>query len=128
MNDRKALLRDICANPDDTGARLVYADWLDEHGDEKDRIRAEFIRLQCRIAALPEYEPVRLDLQEREKTLLDEHGDVWIREVPRVGRGAQAFVESTYLKALNFLHLSGSGIPAAIKKALEARFGKVVQV
>src|SRR5262249_15475001 len=79
-------LRDICANPDDTGARLVYADWLDEHGDEKDRIRAEFIRLQCRIAALPEYEPERLDLQEEEKILLDEHGDVWIREVPRWAR------------------------------------------
>jgi uncharacterized protein (TIGR02996 family) len=32
--------------PDDDHARLVLADWLEEHGDENDRARADFVRLQ----------------------------------------------------------------------------------
>src|SRR5262245_47643589 len=35
-------LRAILAEPSDHTARLVYADWLEEHGDN---IRAEFLRL-----------------------------------------------------------------------------------
>jgi small subunit ribosomal protein S1 len=37
-----AFLRALLANPDDDTTRLVYADWLDEHGDHD---CAEFIRL-----------------------------------------------------------------------------------
>src|SRR5438874_1548572 len=33
MSDRDALYAAVCANPDDDTARLVFADWLDEHGD-----------------------------------------------------------------------------------------------
>jgi uncharacterized protein (TIGR02996 family) len=40
-----ALLRDVLDAPDDDGARLRYADRLDELGDPE---RAEFIRVQCR--------------------------------------------------------------------------------
>jgi uncharacterized protein (TIGR02996 family) len=43
----KGFLADIVANIDDDTPRLVYADWLDERGEEA---RAEFIRLQCRMA------------------------------------------------------------------------------
>ncbi len=43
MSDRAALLTAICATPDDDTARLVYADWLDEHGEAK---RAAHIRAQ----------------------------------------------------------------------------------
>ncbi len=43
MND--ALLRSILENPADDAPRLVYADWLDDHGEP---VRAEFIRVQCR--------------------------------------------------------------------------------
>jgi uncharacterized protein (TIGR02996 family) len=43
MSLADSFLEDIVANPDDDGPRLVYADWLDEHGDST---RAEFIRLQ----------------------------------------------------------------------------------
>lgn len=32
MSDEIALRAAVCANPDDDTARLVYADWLDEHG------------------------------------------------------------------------------------------------
>ena len=37
-------LMTILDHPDDDGPRLVYADWLEEHGDCD---RAELIRLQC---------------------------------------------------------------------------------
>ena len=40
----------VLNDPADDGARLVYADWLDETG--ADPARAELIRLQCRIAAM----------------------------------------------------------------------------
>ena len=43
MNERDALLRAVCENPDDDTPRLVFADWLQEHGEGD---RAEFIRLQ----------------------------------------------------------------------------------
>lgn len=41
-------LRAIVENPHDDVARLVYADWLDDHGQEE---RAEFIRVQCELAS-----------------------------------------------------------------------------
>jgi uncharacterized protein (TIGR02996 family) len=39
--ERKAFLKALKKNEDDTTARLVYADWLDEHGEheEADRMR-----------------------------------------------------------------------------------------
>ncbi|MBY0230983.1 MAG: TIGR02996 domain-containing protein, partial [Gemmataceae bacterium] len=40
-----AFLEAILADPHDDAHRLVYADWLEENGDEA---RARFIRLQCR--------------------------------------------------------------------------------
>jgi uncharacterized protein (TIGR02996 family) len=42
-----ALLARILASPEDDAPRLVYADWLDEHGEPA---RAEFIRVQCELA------------------------------------------------------------------------------
>ena len=52
LSDRDALLAAIRANPDEDTPRLMFADWLDEHGDDASRTRAEFIRLQCEIARL----------------------------------------------------------------------------
>jgi uncharacterized protein (TIGR02996 family) len=58
MNDRAAFLAAIIVEPDDDLPRLVYADWLDEHGEPE---RAEFIRVQCRITAMErEYDPQSL--------------------------------------------------------------------
>ena len=47
--DELALLRGVEAAPDDDLPRLVYADWLDEHGRHA---RAEFIRVQCELASI----------------------------------------------------------------------------
>jgi uncharacterized protein (TIGR02996 family) len=50
VSDRLSLLRAILAAPDDDVPRLVYADWLDEHGTtDADAARAEFVRLGCKL-------------------------------------------------------------------------------
>ena len=60
MTHDDAFLRAIIENPDDDTPRLVYADWLDEHGQSD---RADFIRVQCELARLPEEDsPLRQDL------------------------------------------------------------------
>jgi uncharacterized protein (TIGR02996 family) len=69
-----ALLAAIINDPDEVASRLVYADWLDENGDPE---RAEFIRIQCRLADLPADAPERPSLAAREKELLDSHGKRW---------------------------------------------------
>jgi uncharacterized protein (TIGR02996 family) len=47
MTEREAFIAAIAANPADDTARLVYADWLQEHGETR---RAEFIRRQIENA------------------------------------------------------------------------------
>jgi uncharacterized protein (TIGR02996 family) len=42
-------LQAILADPDDTSIRLVYADWLEERGDQ----RGEFLRLEAALMELP---------------------------------------------------------------------------
>ena len=81
MSDQDALLAAIIANPDDDTPRLMYADWLDEHLPDKvpspaagPSARAEYIRVQCRLAGLPFDEPDYPELLEREQTLA-----AWLR-------------------------------------------------
>ena len=82
MNDRDALFRTILENPDDDAPRLVFADWLEEHGEEA---RAEFIRVQCELAARAPGDPRRQILQEREAQLLRLHGSAWLKGFPVQG-------------------------------------------
>jgi uncharacterized protein (TIGR02996 family) len=72
-----AFLRDIRANPDEDAPRLVYADWLEEHGGEQGAARAEFIRTQCALACLGEDDPRRSELEARTAGLLEAHGQRW---------------------------------------------------
>jgi uncharacterized protein (TIGR02996 family) len=48
MSEMLSFLRAIADEPDDDTCRLVFADWLEEHGDW----RAEFFRLDCRLKQL----------------------------------------------------------------------------
>lgn len=50
MNDREAFMRTIIDEPDEDTPRLVFADWLQENGDED---RANLIRMQCELARKP---------------------------------------------------------------------------
>ena len=80
MTPRDAFLQAICENPDDEAPRLMYADWLTEHGDP----RGEFIRVQCRLAGMSEDGQDRPDLERREKWLLGLHDRDWAAELPRL--------------------------------------------
>lgn len=52
MEIAEAFLADIIDNPDDDTPRLIFADWLDEHGNEA---RGEFIRVQCALAGYEKF-------------------------------------------------------------------------
>lgn len=77
-----AFLSAIRSSPDDDTARLVYADYLDEQGTAADAARAEFVRLQIRLASLDETDPARPALEDRENELLREHERKWLGTVP----------------------------------------------
>jgi uncharacterized protein (TIGR02996 family) len=48
-----ALYDNILENGLDDAPRLIFADWLDEFGDDEDHVRAEFIRIDIRLTRLP---------------------------------------------------------------------------
>lgn len=73
---RAAFMADIRAAPDDDSPRLIYADWLHDHGDPE---RAEFIRVQCELARLPADDPRRDALAFREMRLSG-HETRWTEE------------------------------------------------
>ena len=74
MSDEDALLNAIAAHPEEDTPRLMYADWLDEHGDP---IRAEFIRVQCAVKQLEqrpaEEQKQHVHLYRRQEEFLDLH-------------------------------------------------------
>ena len=86
MLDDDAFVRAIEAAPADDAPRLVYADWLDEHGDP----RAAFLRAEVRLAILSRLpsdngamESLRSELREL-RTQIDANS--W----PRLARASNA--------------------------------------
>src|SRR5262245_58187386 len=63
-------LADILEHPEDDTPRLVYADWLDDHGQPE---RAEFIRAQVRAERTPGAE----GLNETAQRLWEQHRVAW---------------------------------------------------
>src|SRR5260370_19777710 len=82
--DEIAFLRTIQEQPHDDAPRLVFADWLEEHGDTA---RAEFIRVQIDLAGLGNDDPRRPALAARERELLDAHQRELIAALGDWGRG-----------------------------------------
>lgn len=74
MDERDAFLRMIVENPDDDTPRLVFADWLEEHDEPE---RAEFIRLQIRLARMREDDPDFAELRSNTERLLRRHQEDW---------------------------------------------------
>ena len=52
MTHEQAFLHAIFRCPSDDGPRLIYADWLEERGDEESAAKAEFIRLEYSLSSL----------------------------------------------------------------------------
>src|SRR5579871_2100557 len=90
MDMDEAFLQSIIENPDDDAPRLIYADWLEEHGEAA---RAEFIRIQVEIARLSQnHPPIRVEIAwlsqndqpiaRREEELLCIYKHVWRGALP----------------------------------------------
>jgi uncharacterized protein (TIGR02996 family) len=106
MNEA-GFLEDIAANPEDDTPRLVYADWLEEHGtSEADRARGEFIRGQVGLAKLSLDDPRRPELEARELRLLGSYRKGWVRPLRGWTRDhvfRRGLVEQVTLPAETFL-------------------------
>jgi uncharacterized protein (TIGR02996 family) len=108
MNAEDVFLREILEHPDDDAPRLVYADWLEEHGHAP--ARADVIRLQCRAARLPADDDRRLELERRSRLLLRAHRDRWLeplRGEVRDARFARGFVEHVEADVASFVKRGG---------------------
>jgi uncharacterized protein (TIGR02996 family) len=90
QSEREALLASVYEAPDDDAPRLVYADWLDEHGDEADRDRAAFIRAGCEAARAPFDSAERVSAEVRAAVLYNRHRrpvrTEWEQELPALLR------------------------------------------
>jgi uncharacterized protein (TIGR02996 family) len=51
VSDEAAYLRSILVNPAGEAARLAYADWLQDRGDDVSAAKARFLRVTCYHAA-----------------------------------------------------------------------------
>lgn len=93
MSDEAALLSAILAHPDEDTPRLMYADWLDEHGQAE---RAEFIRIQCAPDADEAAEDRAAELEERNRVK-------WLAGLPQFPE-----VEWHFQRGFpEYLHISG---------------------
>jgi uncharacterized protein (TIGR02996 family) len=76
--NRDDLQQAIIEHPHDDARRLMFADWLEQHGDPE---RAEFIRVQIELAKLPSLEKRRPVLEARQSELLAKNEDEWVRPI-----------------------------------------------
>ncbi len=106
MDLEPGFLADIIANPEDDAPRLVYADWLDENGDEP---RAELIRLQIAIAA----GHASPEMLRREAELLGLHAAFWAGDV--AGHAGEVLYRRGLLEGID-VEGPDDGFPAAIER------------
>src|SRR5262245_44230050 len=94
MNE-DTFVTEIIEAPDDDVPRLVFADWLEDHGQEA---RAGFIRAQCELARLRYDDPRFSELQAQGYRLLSRHFTAW--------RGAYSHVKFRrgFVERLEFCH------------------------
>ena len=82
-DERDAFYQAIMDKWDDDTPRLVYADWLDERGDEPSCIRAEFIRLDCELARHTDPRRIPKKLQQRhDRARTGLYRDLSNRDIP----------------------------------------------
>jgi uncharacterized protein (TIGR02996 family) len=101
-----AFLEDVLARPDDDAPRLIFADWLEEHGGPPERARAEFIRVQCRLADPALKGDERRRVEAAQDLLAHEHGAGWDRalfDLVEVRKYHRGFVGEVWLKEEAFL-------------------------
>jgi uncharacterized protein (TIGR02996 family) len=106
MTHDEAFLEAIREQPDDDAPRLIYADWLEEHGGRAGAARAEFIRIQCALERVPFRSPRWYALDSHASALQEEYESDWLGPF---GKWLQdhlfhrGFLYSISLKAKEFL-------------------------
>jgi uncharacterized protein (TIGR02996 family) len=105
MKTQDAFREDILAHPEDDTPRLIFADWLDEHGQPE---RGEYIRVQIELARLDEDDPRWPELESRAMELIRQHEKKWARRETESLGGcyfwARGFVEGVeFVKYTDFL-------------------------
>lgn len=78
--DEFPFARDIHAHPFDDDPRMVFADWLEDRGDP----RAEFIRVQCRLAKLRMRDPEYAALEARSQAMEAKYRTRWTGPYPKL--------------------------------------------
>jgi uncharacterized protein (TIGR02996 family) len=94
----RVFLEAIKNQPDDDTPRLIFADWLQEHGSPEQAARGELIRIQVLRHQLLPSDPRTPTLRRREAELLRRHVDVWVGPVMN---------HLTWRFERGFLHLEG---------------------
>jgi uncharacterized protein (TIGR02996 family) len=91
MTDEDAFLRKLLEGPADDTARLVYADWLEERGDDLSAKKAELVRLVCRLRELPAGSIRRVPIETRIRRLTPGLDPDWLGRIggPETIRPAQ---------------------------------------
>src|SRR5262245_11701721 len=77
-----ALIAEVIAHPNDDATRLVYADWLEERGEDDARVEA--IRLGVRRRRLDDLDPESWVLDTRLRLLNDRHRKRWQARLPKL--------------------------------------------
>lgn len=113
---RAGFLQAIAAEPDDDAHRLVYADWLDDHGDTEDQGRAALIRCQCAAEVLPPGKE-RRSLEKQAKAIIAAHPQ-WTKPITKARLGAdlrfrRGFLHQVTLPAVRFVKVAAKLFAAA---------------
>jgi uncharacterized protein (TIGR02996 family) len=107
MTHEDAFLQDILEHRDDDTPRLIYADYLLDHGDPAGMARGEFIHIQCELARLPEGAASPPALKAREKQLQEAHRREWGSLFQRLGCHSweyrRGFVEGISIPTADFI-------------------------
>jgi uncharacterized protein (TIGR02996 family) len=106
MTPDDAFLQAIIESPDDDSPRLIYADYLEEHGQPE---RAELVRVQCELARCEPWTQSHRALAGRGASLLEAHADSWAGPLglnPYPANFRRGFVERDAFAPSRFLALA----------------------
>jgi uncharacterized protein (TIGR02996 family) len=110
----RGLLQAIATEPDDDTHRLVYADWIDDHGDPE---RAEFIRAQIRLANDSTDSPERRALAHRAHQLREANETRWLEPLEHAASEwtfRRGFVESVSMQVVDLDLMEADRLPAIL--------------
>jgi uncharacterized protein (TIGR02996 family) len=84
VHDEDDFLRKLLENPADDIVRLVYADWLDERGDDESKAKAQFLRLTARLLEPERPKNRHKTLREKMQRLAAKLSTDWLAVVSRL--------------------------------------------